>query len=132
MDLLPGMYSMPVHVVPKVAGSDKLRLIVDHSTSSYSLNSMIMRDDIAGAHLDTIKDLANSIIQFRHQFGNVKLVLFKSDVSAAYRRLPMHPFWQIKQNMFLYVSASPTGGSLPDPITSTEVLLNQWRCKNKN
>ena len=91
------MYSMPVHVVPKVAGSDKLHLIVDHSTSSYSLNSMIMRDDIAGAHLDTIKDLANLIIQFRRQFGNVKLVLFKSDVSAAYRRLPMHPLWQIKQ-----------------------------------
>ena len=96
-DLLPGMYSMPVHAVPKVAGSDKLHLVVDHSASSYSLNSMIMRDDIAGAHLDTIKDLANSIIQFRRQFGNVKLVLFKSDVSAAYRRLPMHPLWQIKQ-----------------------------------
>ena len=95
--LLPGMYSMPVHSVPK-PGTDKLRLVVDHSASTYSLNSMISRDDIAGSKLDTIKDLVDSLIHFRREHGPlVKLVLFKSDVSAAYRRLPMHPLWQIKQ-----------------------------------
>ncbi|KIL56347.1 hypothetical protein M378DRAFT_64217, partial [Amanita muscaria Koide BX008] len=95
-DLLPGMYSMPIHSVPK-PGSSKLRLVVDHSASDHSLNSMISRDDIAGARLDSIKDLADSLIQFRREHGAVKLVLFKSDVSAAYRRLPMHPLWQVKQ-----------------------------------
>lgn len=59
---------------------------------------MISRGDIAGARLDSIKDLVDSLIQFRREHGPaVKLVLFKSDVSAAYRRLPMHPLWQVKQ-----------------------------------
>ncbi|KIL63008.1 hypothetical protein M378DRAFT_80362 [Amanita muscaria Koide BX008] len=96
-DLFPGMYSMPIHSVPKPASS-KLRLVVDHSASDHSLNSMISRDDIAGTKLDTIKDLINSLLQFRREHDpDVKLVLFKSDVSAAYRRLPMHPLWQVKQ-----------------------------------
>lgn len=88
---------MPIHSVPK-PGSTKLRLVVDHSASDYSLNSMISREDIAGTKLDTIKNLVDSILQFRRQHSqNVELVLFKSDVSAAYRRLPMHPLWQVKQ-----------------------------------
>lgn len=96
-DLLPGMTSMPVHSILKPA-SIKLRLMVDHSCSEFSLNSMISHDDIAGTRLDGIKDLIDSILQFRREHGpNVKLTLFKSDVSAAYRRLPMHPLWQIKQ-----------------------------------
>ena len=96
-ELLPGMYSMPIHAVPK-PNSSKLRLVVDHSASTFSLNSMISREDIAGARLDGIKDLADSLIQFRRTCGNdTQLVLFKSDVSCAYRRLPMHPLWQVKQ-----------------------------------
>ena len=91
------MYSMPIHSVPK-PGTNKLRLVVDHSATNYSLNSMISRDDIAGCKLDTIKDLVDSLLQFRREYGpQIKLVLFKSDVSAAYRHLPMHPLWQIKQ-----------------------------------
>ncbi|KIL58037.1 hypothetical protein M378DRAFT_52794, partial [Amanita muscaria Koide BX008] len=98
-DLLPGMYSMPIHSVPKLGSSPaKLRLVVDHSASPFSLNSMISREDIAGTKLDTIKDLIDSILQFRRERGpDTRLVLFKSDVSAAYRRLPMHPLWQVKQ-----------------------------------
>ena len=95
-ELLPGMYSMPISGVPK-QGPSKFRLIVDHSASDYSLNSMVSREQIAGARLDTIKDLADSLIEFRRIHGNVELVLFKCDVSSAYRRLPMHPLWQIKQ-----------------------------------
>lgn len=95
--LLPGMYSMPIHSVPKPR-SIKLRLVVDHSASEYSLNSMIPREAIAGGRLDTLKDLAQSLLEFRRIRGNgVQLVVFKSDVSAAYRRMPMHPLWQIKQ-----------------------------------
>ncbi|KAJ7029248.1 hypothetical protein C8F04DRAFT_893851, partial [Mycena alexandri] len=55
-DLLSGMYSMPVHVVPKPE-SQKLRLVVNHSMSEYSLNSMIPRDAVAGSRLDTLKNL---------------------------------------------------------------------------
>jgi hypothetical protein len=39
-DLLPGMYSTPIHSAPKPR-SEKLRLINDHSAGEYSLNSMI-------------------------------------------------------------------------------------------
>ncbi|KAF8803884.1 hypothetical protein BYT27DRAFT_7024708, partial [Phlegmacium glaucopus] len=39
-DLLPGMYSMPVHAVDKPNSSD-LRLITDHSAGPFSLNQMI-------------------------------------------------------------------------------------------
>ena len=39
--LLPGMYSTPVHAVPKPR-SVKLRLVNDHSAGPFSLNSMIV------------------------------------------------------------------------------------------
>ena len=39
-ELLPGMYSMPIHAVPKPHSSD-LRLVTNHSAGNYSLNSMI-------------------------------------------------------------------------------------------
>ena len=38
--LLPGMYSTPIHAIPKPR-SEKLRLVNDHSAGSFSLNSMI-------------------------------------------------------------------------------------------
>jgi hypothetical protein len=41
-DLLPGMYSMPIHAMPKPR-SEKLRLVNDHSAGTFSLNSMIAR-----------------------------------------------------------------------------------------
>ena len=39
-DLLPGMYSMPIHAVPKPNSTD-LRLVTDHSAGPFSLNSMV-------------------------------------------------------------------------------------------
>ena len=96
MDLLPGMYSTPIHAVPKPR-SEKLRLVNDHSAGPFSLNSMIARSDVAGAKMDSISDLIGALLKYRKQFPDKSLVLFKSDVSAAYRRLPLHPLWQIKQ-----------------------------------
>ena len=58
---------------------------------------MIAREDVAGAKMDTISDLAGAILRYRKKHPHKSLVLFKSDVSAAYRRLPLHPLWQIKQ-----------------------------------
>ncbi|KAG1861379.1 hypothetical protein C8R48DRAFT_774130 [Suillus tomentosus] len=80
-ELLPGMYSTPVHVVLK-PNSTKLHLVVDHSAGEFSLNSMINLDNTS---------------KFRREHGDVPLVVFKSDVSQVYRRLPMHPLWQLKQ-----------------------------------
>ena len=93
--LLPGMTTIPLWVVPK-PHSDKLRLVVDHSTGDYSPNSFISPDD-ASVHLDTLYVLGKALIKVREQHGNVQLVLFKMDVSQAYCRLPMHPLWQLRQ-----------------------------------
>jgi hypothetical protein len=43
-ELLPGMYSTPIGVVPK-PHSDKLRMVVDHSAEPHSQNSMIPKRD---------------------------------------------------------------------------------------
>jgi hypothetical protein len=94
--LLPGMYSVPIHAVPKPR-SDKLQLVVDHSAGDYSLNSMIATDAIKGMKLDGLHSLRASLLHFRRQHPHEKLVMFKSDMSLAFRRLPMHPLWQVKQ-----------------------------------
>ena len=92
--VLPGMYSTPVLAVPR---KGKLRLCNHHSFRKFSLNSMIDRDNIARVKLDGICELGESLRIFRWQHGNEPLVVFKSDVKAAYRRMPVHYLWQIKQ-----------------------------------
>lgn len=93
--LLPGMYSMPIHVVPK-PNSDKLRLINDHSASAHSLNGMIPRDAV-GMRQDNVQDLGANLLDFRRRSPLAPVWLYKSDVSNAYRLLPMHPLWQLRQ-----------------------------------
>ena len=95
-DLLPGMYSMPIHVVPK-PHSDDFRLVTNHSSGDYSLNSMIKREDITGFPLDNMTHLGEMLLRKKAEFPDEELTLFKSDISEAYRHLPMHPLWQIKQ-----------------------------------
>jgi hypothetical protein len=94
-DLLPGMYSMPIGVVPK-PHSNKLRMVVDQSAEPFSLNSMIPKHD-GSIQLDNLRDLGRILRNVRKRFGNTELVVFKSDVSRAYRLLPVHPLWQIRQ-----------------------------------
>jgi hypothetical protein len=93
-DLLPGMYSPPVHAVLKPA-SEKLCMVVNHSAGVYSLNSMIDPKDIAGVKLDRIASLGTSLRAFRHTNPTSELQMFKSDVCAAYRQMLMHPLFQI-------------------------------------
>ena len=62
-ELLPGMYSTPIHAVPKPR-SIKLRLVNDHSAGPFSLNSMIAREDIIGAKMDSIADSSSSISSY--------------------------------------------------------------------
>ena len=94
--LLPGMYSMPIYAVPK-PNSEDLRLVVDHSAGPFSLNSMIDHSQVTGFPLDNVRHLGEMLLDVRRSLGNVPLTLWKSDISDAYRLLPMHPYWQIKQ-----------------------------------
>jgi hypothetical protein len=95
-DLLPGMYSMPVHAVPKPNSSD-LRMVTDQSAGEFSLNSMIPREDISGYPLDNMKRLGDILLHIRKTEGDGRLVMVKSDVAEAYRLMPVHPYWQVKQ-----------------------------------
>ncbi|KAF9029958.1 hypothetical protein BJ165DRAFT_1303891, partial [Panaeolus papilionaceus] len=52
--LLPGMYCMPTHAVPK-DNREVLRLVTDYSCGTYSLNSLINRDSMPKAPLDNMK-----------------------------------------------------------------------------
>ena len=62
-DLLPGMYSTPVHAIPKPR-SEKLRLVNDHSAGIFSLNSMIDREDVAGAKMDSVTNLVGALLRY--------------------------------------------------------------------
>ena len=93
--LSPGMTTIPLWVVPK-PHSDKFRLVVDHSAGDYAPNSYIAPED-ASVHLDTLHVLGKALLNVKKNHGDVPLVLFKTDVSQAYRRLPVHPLWQLRQ-----------------------------------
>ena len=93
-DLLPGMYSPPVHTILKPS-SEKLCMVVDHSAGKYSLNSIIDPKDIAGVKLNEIHSLGISLRTFRADNPNAKLVIFKSDMGTAYCQMPMHFLYQL-------------------------------------
>ena len=92
-DLLPGMYSMPIHVVPK-PHSDDFRLVTDHSAGRFSLNSMVDHSKVTGFPLDNMRHLGEMLFDVRRSIGNSPLTLWKSDIADAYRLLPMSPLWQ--------------------------------------
>jgi hypothetical protein len=58
---------------------------------------MISRDDIAGVTLDNIEHLGSGLRHYRRSHLGGSLHLWKADVSEAYRHMPMHPLWQVKQ-----------------------------------
>ncbi len=70
------------------------------SAGSYAPNQMIRHSDIAGSRLDGLHTLFSAILRYRQKSpenAQKTLVVFKSDVSKAYRLCPMHPLWQLKQ-----------------------------------
>lgn len=93
--LAPGMICMPLFAIPK-PNTNILRVINDHSAGAHSLNSTISKADV-GMRQDNMQDLGRNLIHFRQQHGSDAVWMFKSDVSHAYRLLPMHPLWQLKQ-----------------------------------
>lgn len=91
--LLPGMVVSPTHVV-RLDGR-KPRLVVDQSTSG--LNDGVDRN-IAKTVYDTVRELG-ALMRFRRLRGedSSEHILWKSDVSGAFRNLPVAPEWQVKQ-----------------------------------
>ncbi len=98
-ELLPGMYSTPVHVVPK-PHSEGLWLVSNMSAGVFASNMMIKHVDIAGVQLDMLHNFFAALLRFHCMSdfnANANLVAWKSDVLKAYRICPMSPLWQLKQ-----------------------------------
>ncbi|KAF6753313.1 hypothetical protein DFP72DRAFT_1171100 [Ephemerocybe angulata] len=94
--LLDGMVRMPNFAVPKDNGS-AWRQVVNHSFGPYALNLMVDKDAMGKAPLDGMRSFGPTLVEFRRRFPNARLILWKADVREAYRLIPMHPFWQVKQ-----------------------------------
>jgi hypothetical protein len=94
--LLPGMYCMPIYAVPKPHSTD-FRLVTDQSFGKFSLNSMIKHEKVTGFPLDNMVHFGEMLMDLEKREPGVEKVAWKSDVAEAYRILPMHPRWQIKQ-----------------------------------
>jgi hypothetical protein len=95
-DLLPGMTSIPIRVVLK-PHSEKLRLVMDQSSGTHSPNMLIVQDKVK-VPLNNLHDLGACLLDACVKYGaDQQLIVFKSDVSQAYCRLPMHPLWQLFQ-----------------------------------
>jgi hypothetical protein len=95
-DLLPGMYSMPIHAVPKDNGAT-YRMVNNHSAEPFSLNSMIDKAHVSPSPLDNMSHVGDRLIRFRRDHPTERLAMWKADVSEAYHLLPVHPHWQLKQ-----------------------------------
>lgn len=89
------MHASPIVAVPK-STPGQYRLINDQSSGPHALNSTIRKSQVK-VKLDTIHDLGTALLAVRKKHPKRKLVLFKSDFPSAFRLLPMHPLWQIKQ-----------------------------------
>lgn len=90
--LLPGMACMPSYMVKH---GKKYCLVTDHSSEPFLLNSLINKED-------WVVPLCG-LQQFRYMLckaqseNSAPIVIFKSDVSHAYHRVPMLPYWQMLQ-----------------------------------
>ena len=72
-------------------------MVTDQSAGKFSLNSMIPHEDIIGYPLDNLQHLGEFLLSMHEKEPDSPRILFKSDVAEAYRLLPVHPYWQIKQ-----------------------------------
>ena len=101
-NLLPGMYCMPIYAVPK-PHSEKLRLVNDHSATKYSLNSMVDHDQVVGYPMDSLARFGEKLMALHKSRPDLtqtdSFIVWKSDISEAYRVCPLHPFWQLKQGV---------------------------------
>ena len=130
MELLLGVYSLPVHAIPK-PDSNTMHLVMDHSSGDFSPNSMIVQEDVMGVRLNGLHTLGVSIMQSKLNCPSADLILYKSDVSTAYHQLPMHLLYQILQIVTVggqrYVDRSNNfGGHTSQIIWQSFMLLMIW------
>lgn len=91
--LLPGMHISPTFVVR--SDVRKSRTVCDQSVSG--LNDGILREDATTTY-DTIPQLGGLLRLYHHlELDKNHHTLWKSDVSGAFRNIPVSPFWMIKQ-----------------------------------
>jgi hypothetical protein len=124
-NLLPGMYSTPVLAVPK-PHSEKLRLVNHMSAGKFSQNSMTDKQETKGARLDTLHNFMAALLQFRKEHPGVRLVAWKSDIKGAFRLLPLHPLWQVKQ---IITTNYPTRAQSEAGVSCGTLQRRvDWRC----
>ena len=129
-DLLPGMYCMPHYVVPK-PHSDNWRLVNDLSAGDFSPNSMIDHSCVTGYPMDTLSHLGDLLLRKLKENPEMELLIWKSDISEAYRICPMHELWQLKQIVRLQEGlcvdrVNMFGGSSSGPIFISFNALTSW------
>lgn len=90
------MYSTPVFAVPKPHSQD-LRLVAHQSAGEFCQNNMIDKRQMKGNRLDSLLVFLPLLLAFVRANPGERFVLWKSDVSNAFRLAPLHPLWQIKQ-----------------------------------
>ncbi|KAJ7171674.1 hypothetical protein C8R43DRAFT_1085008 [Mycena crocata] len=95
-DLLPGMYSTPILAVPK-PHSDDLRLVSHQSCGPFAPNTMVDKAKMKGPRMDTMQQFIPALLRFRRENPGAELVVWKSDVSEAFRLTSVHKLMQIKQ-----------------------------------
>ena len=86
---------MSIGVIPKPHLSD-LCLVTDHSASKHMLNNFIACTD-ASIKLDRLQVFGTTLHTVLTCHGHPPAWLFKSEIAAAYHRIPMHLLWKIKQ-----------------------------------
>ncbi|KAF9039505.1 hypothetical protein BDZ89DRAFT_1214432 [Hymenopellis radicata] len=105
--LLPGMYSTPNIAVPK-PHSDDLRLVANQSAGEYCQNNMVDKSQTKGARLDSLLVFIPLLLMFSSLHPGKRLLLWKADVMGAFRTIPVHPLWQLKQVVTSMVGESKT------------------------
>ena len=134
-DLLPEMYCMPHYMVPK-PHSNAWRLVNDLSAGPFSLNSMVDHQYVTGYPLDNLSHFGELLLRKRKEKPGVNFVVWKSDISEAYRLCPMHKLWQIKQVVriegnLVVDRVDMLGGSSSGPIFISFNLLVGWVAKEE-
>lgn len=91
--LLLGMKVIPLLMVSK-KDSSKMRVCSNMSHGHPSPNDLIDKNDIVVAY-DSLKSFIPFLIDMKREFGEV--ILFKSDIEGAFRIIPLHKQYQIRQ-----------------------------------
>lgn len=81
---------MPIYIILR---NGKYCMITDHSFGPYSLNSLIAKDKHSFP-LSSMQSFGQILCRAKCNANGRCIVIFKSDVSQAYRQIPMHPLWQ--------------------------------------